>query len=486
MIELEPRSPQRPLAWSDAMLDISDLLLETDFEVYVVGGAVRDAYLHLPVKDLDLVTPDDPLQLGRYIANHLDGAFYVLDAERGIARALIETSGGALVVDVARLRGVDLSSDLRDRDFTLNAIAVDLRSGMQRMIDPLKGEDDLRTRVIRRCSERSISDDPIRALRAVRQSVQFDARIEPQTLRDVRAAADQIMDTSPERVRDELFKLMGSKSPSRTLRIAHALGLLQHPLPETAVLQAAAFTDTPGVHDAWSHSLTVVEKLRAVLNTIGPERTDQTAAVFTLGMIVMALDVLRPYLQSHILHVWPEERTYAALLTFAAILHEVGADVEERIRIVSNRASQLRLSNDEKRRLVTMLRGLEDVNAVDVSNVLSIHRYWRAYGVAGVDACLLAMADQLGTMGVALHQDDWLQFLERMQTLLNVYFVRYDELVEPVMLLDGSDLINELNIEPGPIIGELLDMIREGQVQGIIQTREDALHITQTYLGADE
>jgi poly(A) polymerase/tRNA nucleotidyltransferase (CCA-adding enzyme) len=383
---------------------------------------------------------------------------------------------------VAKFRDVDLISDLLDRDFTFNAMAVDLRHGMQMLIDPLDGEKDLQARIVRRCSKFSLLNDPIRALRAVRQSIQFDASIEPKTLADIRSVSDRIADTSPERVRDELFKLFSAKRPSRALRIATALGLLKRTLPESTVLQARPFTRNASLKNTWEHSLLVVEKLRAILDTIGPQRTDQTAAVFSLGMMVVSLDVMRSQLQAHFMREWPDGRTQEEVLVFAALLHEVGTGTDERVSLVAQRATELRLSNDEKRRLTMMLRALEMVNSVDVSDVLSLHRFWRAFGDAGVDACLVAMADVLGTNGVELQQDEWLRFLERTQTLLNAYLGRYEELVDPPQLVDGSMLIDSLGLAPGRIIGELIDLIREAQVEGRIHSSEEAMRYAKMCL----
>lgn len=483
MTDLEPRTPQRPLLWPDSLLDISEMLKDETIPVYIVGGAVRDAYLQRPVKDLDLVTPYNSIGVGRKIANTFDGAFYVLDAEREVARALVDVAGGRLIIDIARFRGQDLAADLTARDFTLNAMAVDLRSDLTQIIDPLNGEEDLRNRIVRRCAPDALRDDPIRALRAVRQSIQFSARIAPETLADMRTVAPDLAETSPERIRDELFRLLSSKAPSRALRVADALQLLDATLPQIVALKARPYTQTLGVNDAWVHTLAVVEKMRAILETIGPKRTEQTAALFGLGMIVMSLDPFRPQLQLHILHEWPNERLHAALLMLAVLLHEY--EVDQRSKKVEATIAGLRLSNDEKQRLALTLQGFVQVGALDVQSAVSMHRFWRAYGQAGVDACLLAMADHLGTRGVALNQNEWVLFLERIQTLLAAYYTRYDQIVAPPVLVDGDALISALDLRPGRQIGQLLDAIREAQVEGRVTSAEEALKFAAARLRDD-
>jgi hypothetical protein len=101
---------------------------------------------------------------------------------------------------------------------------------------------------------------------------------------------------------------------------------------------------------------------------------------------------------------------------------------------------------------------------------------------AGVDVCLLALADYLGGMGSELNQDAWLRMVERAHLLLEAYYERYDELVEPTALVDGNQLMQMLGLKPGPKIGQLLERIREGQVTGDVRTIEDALQMARAHL----
>ncbi len=98
--------------------------------VYLVGGAVRDALLGRRLHDLDYALDGDPRPVARRVANELGGAYYLLDDERNTGRVILTQPGGDRVtLDFARLRGVDLEADLRDRDFTINAMAVEVESG---------------------------------------------------------------------------------------------------------------------------------------------------------------------------------------------------------------------------------------------------------------------------------------------------------------------------------------------------------------------
>jgi poly(A) polymerase len=480
-MSLAPITPQRPLLWPDVVHKIQDSLVEYPAPVYIVGGAVRDACLRRPIHDLDLATAVDAIPLARKIANRMRGDFYVLDKARDVGRVLLDVTAAdspaqRLILDVARLRGADLLADLRDRDFTFNAIAVDLKGDLSQVIDPLNGVRDLEARIIRRCSEYSIQNDPIRTLRAVRQSVQFHARIEPQTLQDIRATSRALENASQERLRDEFINMLTLPRPHAALRVADALGLLAAVVPETSHLHGYELP-SPHVADGWQHTMFVVEKLNAIVAIISPARTDNTAATFDLGMVVMALDRYRRQLQDHLAQSWPGDRPHRALLFLAALLHNNDADD------VRSRAAALRLSNHEKQRLAAIAaHHAQPLSLPQPPTDLDMHRFWHSLGDAGIDVCLLALADYLGTVGNELDQDEWIQVVEQIRKLLEAYYDRHDQVVAPVPLVDGEQLMKALDLQPGRRIGQLLTLIREGQVTGEIKTVEDALNLARLRL----
>ncbi|MEP7291935.1 MAG: hypothetical protein ABI835_09130, partial [Chloroflexota bacterium] len=306
------------LAWSDGVLDLQDLLADYDQPVYLVGGAVRDALLRRAIKDVDIAVASGGIKLARKIANAKRGAFFALDAERDVGRALIDTPDGRLTIDVAGFRGDSLEADLRDRDFTLNALAVDLRGDLNDIIDPTGGIKDAFSKIIRRCNPDALARDPIRTLRAVRQSAQFGCRIEPETLKDIREQAPHLLDTSTERVRDELFRLLALEKPGAALRVADRLGLLTLIVPELDALHDLQ-QHKAHAYDAWNHTLAVVDALSDIMAVISPKRNDNTGAQFNLGMIVVALDRYRSRLQVYFSQTWADERSHRALLMLAAL-----------------------------------------------------------------------------------------------------------------------------------------------------------------------
>jgi tRNA nucleotidyltransferase/poly(A) polymerase len=483
---LNPRKPvRRTLLWPDSVLDIQDILLNlpVNAPLYIVGGAVRDAFLSRPVKDLDLATPGHSIQIARQLTDALDADIFIMDDERGVARVLHTTPEGRLTIDIARFRGDDLLADLQDRDFTMNAMAVDLRGDLQHIIDPLNGEKDIEEKRIRRCNPHAIADDPIRILRAVRQSVQLGTRLDPDTVQDMRDHAADIHNPSAERLRDAFFQiLMLYQQTPQALRVLDTLGILQHIIPETARLHNLTLPD-PHRYNAWKTTIEAVKQMNRLLTTVTYRRTADDASTFDMGMLAMQFDRFRQNLHNHIHHVWPSEREHGALLLLGALLHSLNYldDIHPAER-AANYADALRLSNPEKKRLVLMMSHYQQALSIAPDDALAQHRYWYTVGEAGIDALLLGIAVYLATHGLQIDQDDWLIQIERGMMLLYAYYLQHDTIVSPPLLVTGNDLLDELNLEPGPIIGELLTHIRENQVTGDVTSRAAALNAAREYL----
>ena len=449
MTDFSPR-----LAWSDFTLELAEALRELRLGggLYLVGGSVRDAWLRRPTQDYDIVARGNAIRVARRLADHLDADIYVMDRERGVARLFVDSAEGKLCVDFADMRGESLEADLRDRDFTMNAMAADLLGDVGALIDPLDGRGDLQAKVLRRCAPDAIASDPIRGLRAVRLSAQFDLKIHPATAADVRAHASELTATSPERIRDEFFKLLGLARATRALRVAQHLGLLRVILPRLD-------------EDDISRKLATVERLTALLTAISSRRTDNTAAAFDLGMLTIQLDRFRAALQAHLAQAYGNGRSRGQLLVLAALLS--GADAQQA-------AESLRLSAAEARILKLAVGNAQRVGMGAAWARLAQHRFWHELGACGIDVILLGAADALARHGAALRQDDWLALVEQITRLLDGYFNDYDGLVDPQLLLDGNEVKRLLGIKGGRQIGEALQALREAQVTGVVSTADEA------------
>lgn len=467
-------------------------------EAHLVGGAVRDVLLNRPVTDFDFVLAAKARSSARAVANALAADFYTLDEERDAGRVIYQDGDAKIKLDFVARQGTDLEADLRVRDLSINAIAVDLRDPAK-LIDPTGGAVDLLARRVRAASDTSFSADPVRILRAVRMAVSLGFRIEKDTSELMRRSASALVDVSPERLRDELFRMLTLQRPALALRVLDQLGAIQVVLPELTEMKGLE-QSPPHVFDVWGHTLQVLEKLSLVTNLVGAPYPAAGASEFSAGIIVLRLGRYRSLLSELLAREPVDERSRQTLLRFAALFHDTGKpatksqEADERIRFIRHeevsvkllraRAKALRLSNTELAYLETVVRNhgrpFSLTQTGKPPSRRAIYRYFRDTGEAGVDICLLSLADFLGKFGPELPQDELTVHLETLRTLLEAYFEKPHESVSPPALLNGDDLMTALDVSPGPKVGKILDALMEAQAAGEVDTREQALALARS------
>jgi len=488
------------LTFPDIIADVQHAL-PSGARVWLVGGAIRDALLNRRVQDLDFAVDGDALAAARAVADALGAAFYPLDAERDVGRVIVARADSRFTLDFARLRGPDLHADLAARDFTLNALAVDL-ADPETLLDPLNGESDLRLKVIRSCAPTAIADDPLRGVRAVRLAAQLNCRLDKDTRAEIRAQASALAKISPERRRDEFIKCLGGARPAASLRALEMLGLLEHLVPELSALKGVT-QPPPHTLDVWEHTLATVSHLDAVLTILAPRHDVDAASELTLGLVSVQLGRHRQALHHHLQKILSGERPARWLLMLAALLHDVGkpgarsVEAGGRIRflnhentgadITARRLTRLHFSSDEVKRAQTIvahhMRPRQLSSTGEAVSRRAIYRFFRATGEAGVDIVLLSLADFLAKDSAgAPPQEEWAHHLAVCAQLLTAYFEQPEETVRPPALITGDDLIAEFNLEAGPRVGQLLEAVREAQAAGEIPDRAAALDYARRHL----
>ncbi len=461
---------------------------------------MRDAILGRSSRDFDFAVGGNAIRFSRHVANKLKGDFYALDEERDAGRVLLrDESGQRSVLDFVSMRGDSIEADLLERDFTINAMAIEL-SGGEHLYDPCGGSQDLRDQRLKACREDSIASDPIRVLRAIRLANQFDLRIEAKTLQMTKASVPDLATSSAERIRDEFMRMLNLPHLARGLRVLDAIGVLDQIFPELAPLKALK-QSSPHRFDVWEHTLKSVENLQKIMGLLDRDYPSDGAQDLASGLIVLKLGRYREQI-SDILEQSPvEDRPRRSLLLLAVLLHDTGKAStqeigEDRIRypghealsadIARQRLEALKFSRAEIDSIALILA--EHKRITEISHMgeevqpIEIYRYFRGLGERGIDLGLHALADLMGRFGVELPQPALQRRLDIVRSLFEGYFEHNDELIDPPALLDGHTLITELKLEPGPEIGAMLEAMREAQVQGTIATREDALTLARNSL----
>jgi poly(A) polymerase len=251
-------------------------------DAYVIGGFVRDKLLNRVTKDVDIVTNKDGIALAEKCASLFDPAPSVnVFKNFGTAQFKLPTIEVEFVG--ARKESYNFESrkpivtngtiedDQNRRDFTINAMAISLQNNnFGELIDPFNGIADLHNKIIRTPLEPEItfSDDPLRMLRGIRFAAQLNFTIEPITLAGIKSQAHRIKIISPERIADELNKILSTKKPSIGFMLLMDTGLLQLIFPEMVALAGAENIDNKGHKDNFLHTLQVVDNICQHTNDI--------------------------------------------------------------------------------------------------------------------------------------------------------------------------------------------------------------------------
>lgn len=483
---------------SPLMERLQPLLAEQNVPVYLVGGAVRDALLDQVSYDLDFAAPEGAVDLAFRVGDALGAPAFVLDPERDIGRVVLPDE--QIVLDFARFRQDTLEADLRDRDFTINAMALPVDAlDRAHVIDPCGGLGDLEQGVVRLTHEKALADDPVRALRALRIAARFGFRMTPETAQAVQVTAPDLSAVSAERVRDELLKLLQTDRPHEGVGQMDALGVLDVVLPEIAALRS--LEQSPPHHEpVLAHTLSV---LRWLVRVEAAVVDGKEPGAPPLAEAREALAFYAPDLREHLAREVVGGVDGRTLLRLGGLFHDVGkartASVDDgRIRffghdkegagLAVHRLRRLHLSNEVVRAVQSMvaahMRPLF-LNQAEKVTRRAVYRFFRDAGEGGVDVGLLTLADHLATYDGPGEGEEWAGLLAVVGRLYRHYFEEYEETVAPPPLLDGHELMDALDLRPGPEVGRLLRLIEEAQAAGEVGTREEALALAREAHGRE-
>ncbi len=445
-------------------------------ELHLVGGFLRDLHLGREGKDMDFAVAKGAISLARAFAVLIHGTFILLDKEAGCARVAKKKNGVLWTYDFADFRAPTIAGDIKGRDFTINTLSCDLfrltgSADLKEVCRPnVKARQDLKAKCIRAVSARAFEDDPLRLLRAYSLAAQTGFRIEPLTLKFIRARVKLIRDVSPERVREEIFKVLESPRAARMLRQMHRDGLLFTALPQ---LQSMEGVVQGGYHhlDVWKHSLLVLEKLETVLGYF----KDDAAVTAALEEVVAG------------------GHTRRSLLRFACLLHDAGKPAtrlkgpdgrttfhgheHEGRRIARIMARKLKMASRERfllEDLVTLHLRPGYLSNFKKPSEKAVYRFLRDAKGEALAVVLLAMADQRATLGPLTTAYDAEHHDAVCRAVLQQLLAAQQAPVQ-APFINGHDLIKELKLNPGPLFKKILAAVEEEKHLGKVTTREAAL-----------
>jgi len=484
--------------------DLIDIISDTaqrDVPIYLVGGAIRNLLLGREIEDLDFVVKGNVRSVLNNVKRKLNAQAFMLDDERQTGRIIFKTpEGEKKTLDFVSMADQDILKDLLIRDFTINAMMLDIKD-LSFLVDPLNGEKDLRNSILRCCSPESMILDPLRVLRGVRLSLYYNLKIEPDSYKQMVKASSSLINVSTERIRDELFKILQSSDPEKGIRLLDNLDCIQNTFPELEKLKELPACP-PHEHGLWEHTLKVIDYLHKIINGFVYEPMQESKNTNISTKIV---DVLAPYSEGFrelFSRGYPEGRTRVGLLLFSALYHDVGKletlseDEDKKVHFyghaskskdqISFRAKALALSNLEVNYLSNAVKNHMRIHnlvmAKDSFTDRAIHRYFRDIGELGLDICLLSLADLLATYEDNLTNDQLMNELEVVNLLLDAWWCKKYSVVEPPRLLSGEDLQDIFELKPGPLFKEILESLHEAHAVKEVVTRKDAIEFVKSFL----
>ncbi len=434
--------------------EIFSKIKNSGYEIYLVGGSVRDLLLKRTITDWDFTTNATPDQ----ILEIFPEAFY--DNQFGTVGIPLEDpqTSQKFVMEVTTFRtengysdnrhpenvqwGKSLQEDVTRRDFTINALALDITK--DEIIDLVNGREDLKNRIIRTVGnpDERFKEDALRLIRAIRFATQLGFQIEEHTLLSIKNDANLLQNISQERIRDELLKIIGSEYPYEGLLLLKNTGLLEYILPELLEGKDISMV-RPGRH----HTTDVFEH-----NLLALRYCPSKDPIVRLASLIH--DIAKPRVRG-------EDEN--GLVIFHN--HElVGA------RMAGDIADRLRLSKKQKEKIVNLVRWhmfTVDENITDAA----VRRFIRRIGVENVkDIIDVRIADRLGSGTKTAESWRLIEFKKRIEEQLSPSPFSIKDLA-----IDGNDIMNELNLPPGKKIGDILQKLFE-------EVDEDLSKNTREYL----
>lgn len=440
------------------VFNIFEKFTNSDYEIYLVGGGVRDLILGRNLHDCDFTTNAQPEIIQNIVPDSFyDNIFGTVGVIIKIEPSSAKATAGEEKYEITTYRteqgytdkrhpdkvswGKSLDEDLKRRELTINAMATGpsdkYKTGME-LIDDFNGQEDLKNKIIRAVGDPNerFSEDALRMMRAIRFSSQLGFTIEPLTFSAIQSNASLLNHISKERIKDELFKILSSDFPSEGITLLLTSGLLQFIIPE--LLKGYGMSQARHhIYDVWTHSLMSLKNC--------PSK-DSLVRLATL-----LHDVGKPIVAKG----EGENRTFYN--------HEVVGD-----KIVRNIAERLKFSKKEEEKLITLVRW-HQFTVDDRQTDSAIRRFIRNVGKENLeDMIALRVGDRLGG---GAKETSWR--LEKFKKRLEEVQIQPFSVTD--LKINGNDVMKTLSISSGPQVGQILSELFKEVEEKKIENERDTL-----------
>jgi poly(A) polymerase len=443
--------------------------------VYGVGGFARDLARGACALDIDVVATKNAKSVAEKIAKALKLKLVTLDEKNKIYRI-----GN---VDVSAMDGGDITSDLLKRDFTINAMAFDLKTAPPEFIDPSKGLSDIKAKKIKAVSKTSFTADPLRMLRAFRFAVQLGYTIDKPTLTQIKKHAKLINSAAPERVKNEFFTVLNSPEALKYVAGMDSTGILEVMFPEIKVMKRHAKKYYYHKNGLFEHTSKTLEALDTLFKNIKKYFPKYESGI-----------------RQHFTQKFSSNVDRSSLLKFTALFHDAAKPAcaakeggkirffgheEKGAEIIKAASKRLKLSSEETSIAAKLVRYHMRPSTLTKNNKVTLKaalRFFKDLGDETLDVLFLAVADWLSYKGLpTFSAKTFKNQLVSINFMIDEYF-KFKTAHPKIKLIDGNVLMKHFKLKPSPLLGEMIKCIDDKQLIGEITTKEEALKfLTKKY-----
>ena len=448
---------------------LSKIIEKFDNEIFLVGGTVRDYYMGLESTDRDIIVMDeDARKFALKLSDLFDATFVPLDEENRIYRLVLPDKIN--YIDVTNPAGDSIEKDLMRRDLTINAIAVNIRTGD--VIDISGGVTDIKNNCINYVNELNFVDDPLRLLRVYRFQALYGFQLAPETINAVCKYSDLIHKPAVERINYEILKLFSGEYAHIALENMNKTWLLEEIFPFVKELKQVP----PNSHhhlDLFHHSIETVMQIQNLYNESSDVVKEHLNAIDFGGFSRLAHLKLAGFMHDiGKFSTWTIDEGKHRFIKH----DDVGAKMSVKI------LKDLHFSNKQIDYISSMIKyhiyPSHVMTSVQITEKIMM-RYVRKMDTNSIDAVILAQADRLSARGPEITDE----IVERNITSLNMllrFYLEARETLKPLpKLLDGNDVMKILNIKPSKKLGEIMEALHEAQISGDVTTKDHAVEFVK-------
>ena len=464
---------------------VFDAVSSAGVKAYLVGGALRNLVLSRPLGfDYDIALDRKVMDMANLLGTRLKGSPFLLDKVHGSYRITVKQESGIFNIDLSPYNAKDILEDLNNRDFTINAMAVDINALFRNrdvdLIDIFSGQTDAENKIIREIKPEIFDDDPLRLLRAVRLSAQYGLIIDKETERRIKTKAELLTASSWERIRDEFFFILECPQSVNYLKGLYELSLLHEIIPEIR-----GWNDLAGYNLAY-HAFKTLEQGEGLVNNLKAFVPEFAGSIDNSFQMLIG------------------NVSKKGLFKLALFIHDAGKPATikqegERMRFIGHEVEgegagkrigrRLKLSRAAVAFIARLIRNhhrVFNLASLEILTDRSKAHLFRAMGGRaagdsdGLFLLLLSLADARATRG-----GDDPEFVSFVKSLIDFYYKIY-AVKRPRPILNGNEVMEIFGVPEGAVVGRLLRKLAEAEGGGIIKNKRDAVKFIKNLMEASK